>query len=1238
MRNIYINFLSLIIFTFFSLASGQERKSQAISPSAQSLRAGSFIDVNSSNHAQSSYSIEQLIKNVLINGGSDCNSNVSNVVVSPNLMVSSNNRSWGYFNKANTNFPFDEGVVLVTGRANSVGNSFIAGTLSDNLQTSGDVDLATAIGVQNSSLNDATYIEFDFVPVSNQISFNYIFASEEYISGSSFQCTYTDGFALLLKKVGDPNYTNLAVLPNGGGPVNVTNIHPFVSGSCPAVNEQYFGGYNNASIETNFGGRTVPLTATATVIPGETYHFKMVLADNQDGSYDSGVFLQAGSFNIGIEFVDDNGVELPDHIQLCEGQSQMLTVDLQSNGATYQWFFNGVAIAGATSNTYVANQAGVYSVEVITQGSSCAATDSVDVQFVSSPQVNDNSLVICSSGTSGVFDLTSAQPNISTTPNVTFTYYENLADAQAGNANSIATPTAYTSGNATVYVLVKNNLGCSSIAELDLSISTTPDTPTITASSLVICGDETVTLTSSATSGNVWSTGETTNTITVTNGGTYTLTVENGGCVSQAATVTITKTENPNLQITGNAGFCEGGSTVLSATATGTGNTYLWSDGTTTAQNTITVAGTYTVTLTTATGCQFVESITVTENELPQVQNATLEMCSQDNTATFDLTAAQNNISTSNGVTFTYYTNQNDAQAGNTNNIPNPTTYNSTTATIYVRVSNGGCFQVAELQLNHTTTPTAIITASSNVICGGIPVTLTSNYATGNVWSTGETTQTITVTNAGTYTLMISNGSCVSETVSVDIIENADPNLSITGDLSFCAGSSTTLTANTTGTGLSYQWSNGATAQTTVINQPGTYTVTVTTSGGCVYTESVTLTVDGMIDAIIAQPQQINCINPTITLDASASVIESNATIQWVATNGGNIVNGANTLTPTVDAGGTYTLTITSTEGLMCSDEASVTVVKNTTPPTIGLTATNLTVCLGNSVTLTASGAATYTWTGAGTSGSGSTQVVTPTSNTTYTVTGVGANGCAGNTATITITVVPTIESTIQDIQFCAGDSGILDAGAGNNYTYQWSTGETTQTITVTEQGIYNVTISNGACSETYSATVSYTPVPTIQMVEYNDNTITIQLVQNITNAEYSIDGGLTWQTSNIFVNVEANVTYNILVREEGADCYSATEFYAFNVSNLITPNNDGYNDVIDFSGVRNYKGFSVLISDKYGKVVFRGSSSKYIWDGTYVGFSLPTDTYWYHITWEDPISGTMIKKDGWIMLKNRNN
>ncbi|MEY8761271.1 T9SS type B sorting domain-containing protein [Chryseobacterium tongliaoense] len=930
--------------------------------------------------------------------------------------------------------------------------------------------------------------------------------------------------------------------------------------------------------------------------------------------------------SITITAEDDPNVQITGNLAFCQGSSTTLTASANGSGNTYLWS-NNTNVATNTVTT-----PGVYTVTVTTPAG-CQYQKSVTVTEDPVPTVQNASLSECTNGTTATFNLNSAESAISSTQGVNFTYYVNQADAIAGNASTISSPGAYTSGNATIYVRV--TLGnCFKIAELQLNLTQT-STPTITASSTTICYGGSVTLTSSQATGNLWSTSATTSSITVTAPGTYTLTNSSGSCPSTPASITITAEDDPNVQITGNLAFCQGSSTTLTASANGSGNTYLWSNNTNVATNTVTTPGVYTVTVTTPAGCQYQKSVTVTEDPVPTVQNASLSECTNGTTATFNLNSAESAISSTQGVNFTYYVNQADAIAGNASTILSPGTYTSGNATIYVRVTLGNCFKIAELQLNLMQTPTPTITASSTTICYGGSVILTSSQTTGNTWSTTDTTQSITVTTPGTYTLTNSSGSCPSNPASITITAEDDPNVQITGNLAFCQGSSTTLTATSSGSGNTYSWSNNTTGATNTVSTPGVYTVTVTTPAGCQYQESVTVVTDPAIIVNIAQPAQITCTNSQVTLDATSSVYQPGATFLWTTTGGGNIVSGANTLTPVVDNNGTYTLTITSNP-LGCTSQASVTVIKNITPPAISVTAPTLTICIGQSVTLTASGAVSYTWTGL--PGTGNTQTVSPTTTTTYTVTGIGANGCPASTpATITINVLPEIVSSLHDVEICKGDKATLDAGSGPNYTYAWSTGATTQTITTQLAGTYTVTISNGVCSKTFTATVGYLITPEILEIHYKNNTLVIIAKNNGSlPMEYSIDGGVNWQSSNTFNNVFSNTLYMIQVRNKGMTCYTEAMYYTFFMANVITPNNDGKNDYIDFSEISKYGDFTGNIFDRYGKSVFNASSKNPKWDGKHLGYHVPTGTYWYKLSWEDRISKKPVHLSGWILLKNR--
>ncbi|SMO72555.1 gliding motility-associated C-terminal domain-containing protein [Chryseobacterium rhizoplanae] len=630
-------------------------------------------------------------------------------------------------------------------------------------------------------------------------------------------------------------------------------------------------------------------------------------------------------------------------------------------------------------------------------------------------------------------------------------------------------------------------------------------------------------------------------------------------------------------------------------------------------------------------------SLHINISKTPNVQNTSLSNCSVTNTAVFNLKDAETVISSEPGVSFSYYQNLTDANAGNTNTLSNPTAYSSGNITIYVRVSYGFCYSIAELQLIVNTKPEPVINVSSSVICHDIPVVLTSSLPVGNIWSTGEMTQSITVHAAGVYTLVNDNGSCKSDAVAATIVKDEDPNLQIAGNLVFCEGDSTVLTANADGTGNNFLWSNGTTGNTLTVTTPGTYTVTLTTALGCQYQHAVTVKMDSLIVVNIAPPTKtITCNETSITLDATGSVYQPGAAFFWTAGSGGNIVSGENTLTPLVNKGGVYTLSISSSTPMGCVKMGSVTVLEDTVPPPVVITAQQLTICKGYSVTLTASGAQTYIWTGL--SGNGNTQIVSPDVTTTYHVEGVGQNGCSAQ-ADITITVVPAITSLLRDIEICQGQKGVLDAGNGPNYTYHWSTGETTRTISVTQAGTYTVIISNGVCSKSYSSDVAYIHVPEILEVIYENDALKI-FVKNHENLplEFSIDDGVLWQSSDIFYNVNKNTEYTIRIRNMGILCDTSVQYYTFFLPNAFTPNGDGINDVISFAGIAKLKNFSAVIVDRYGRQMFKGTESNFIWDGKYLGGSIPTASYWYTVSWDDRINGKPVTKSGWILLQNRNN
>ncbi|MBB6369361.1 choice-of-anchor L domain-containing protein [Chryseobacterium shigense] len=1191
-ENLFLALFFALVGNFVFAQNTDRAAIPAKKANATSMKAGVFIDVNTPNYPESNFSITQLVKEVLISGGACSTSNVSNVTVSPNLSISDPTRSWGFFNKGTTAFPFAKGIVLSTGFAAKAGNNY-QGTLNDGLNTFGDTDLATALGINNGELRDATYIEFDFVPASTEITFRYLFASKEYAPGFQFACTKSDGFALLLKKVTDPTYTNLAVLPGGAGPVSVTNIHPTIPNGCGAVNAAYFAGINNPVIETNFDGRTIPLTAKATVTPGVTYHFKMVLADFSDRNYDSAVFLEAGSFDIGVKILDPAGVQLPDTVNMCDNAPQTFTASVQAPNVTYQWFLNNNPIPGQTGPSYTATQPGVYSVQVFIQGNTCPGTGTITVVGGTSPTVQNATLTACYAAGNATFNLPSAQPSISTTPGATFAYYFNQADALAGNANTIPSPATYSSpGGQTVYVLVKNGF-CSKVAELQL-VKAPQMTASILPPAVLTCVSSQTTLDASAsvyptgstfnwttTGGNIVS-GGTTLTPVINAPGTYTLTISKTyqpGSVICTAVASVTVTGDSAPPVTGLTAskiqICNGESVTLTASG---GATYNWT-GLPGTGNTQTVSPTttttYTVTAVGANGCvsQNPATITIEVSQPITVQNAVLHKCYAPG-LTYDLTTAQSQItSAGGGVTFTYYINQADALAGNGNFIATPTSYSPPgSQTIYVLVKNGGCHYVVSLQLLRTPETTLTIAAPQQITC-----------------TTPQTTL-----NA-----------------SASVVP---------------AGSTITWTATGGGNIVS-----GANTLTPVVNAGGTYTLTVTNVSqpgnlSCTYTATVTVTQNTTLPtAGVVSSQPRICLGESVTLTASGGV-----TYNWVGLPGnGNTQVVSPTLTTV------YTVYAVAANGCVSATPATVTVVVG--PPIAGISASKTKICAGESVTLTATGGITYNWVGL--PGNGNTQVVSPTVTTTYSVYALGGNGCSSiNPATVIIEVVPAIVSTLQDVYVCAGDTGILDAGAGPNYTYLWSTGATTQTLSTNVPGTYTVTISNGVCSKVFSGSLFNPDLPKFTNIVYDKHVLTLTASNPSGGVlEYSIDGGTTWQTSNTFYNVLDNTNYHLMVRVVDAKCGTSLDYFTFVISNAITPNMDGVNDTIDFSGISGYNNFTASIFDRYGAELFRATKTDAVWRGTLKGLNLATGTYWYKVQWENPASKKLEQRSGWILLKNRN-
>ena len=245
------------------------------------------------------------------------------------------------------------------------------------------------------------------------------------------------------------------------------------------------------------------------------------------------------------------------------------------------------------------------------------------------------------------------------------------------------------------------------------------------------------------------------------------------------------------------------------------------------------------------------------------------------------------------------------------------------------------------------------------------------------------------------------------------------------------------------------------------------------------------------------------------------------------------------------------------------------------------------------------------------------------------------AEGCYG-TGNFEIIVEPSPKINIlENVILCEGlvnpsillNAGILAPATIYDFTYLWSTGETTPTISINKQGEYNVSVKNkSGCttSRKYIVTMSYlAKINNIIVQDLQQTNQVIVELDNPSDYEYKLhyENGTetSFQNSTLFENVPGGFHQLIVANRNG--CGQTTKSFAvLNAPKFFTPNGDSYNDYWNLKGINStiYKNAVIYIFDRYGKLLKQLSPSSLGWDGTYLKQPLPADDYWFTIKLED--------------------
>ncbi len=738
----------------------------------------------------------------------------------------------------------------------------------------------------------------------------------------------------------------------------------------------------------------------------------------------------------------------PDPTEFCEDDGSILLTADGTGGdgnLSYSWTTPG---GNGSGPTYDAIFPGTYTV-ITTDGNGCSAQDETEVLVFPNPDV----VIVDPGPICESIDLYTliAAPSGGTWEGQIISPFGDIYPAQTG-------PGIYS-----VSYTYFNSFGCEGTDNIDIEITSTPfafasnDGPYCEGDVITLYGD---TNGSGANIEYSWSgpnnySSNSQNPVDATVGGMYILQVIIDGCPSNYEVTEVLVTETPEALALNDGPYCPGNSVQLFGSTSNNGNTinYEWSGPNnyfSLEQNPLdaTEGGIYDL-IVTIDGCP--SEPTSTEVVFSTAPDALANNSGPYCEGEVIFLSGETNAS---GTTITY-----DWSGPNNYSSNEQFPIDATEPGIYnLTVEVDGCNSDSvstEVVINSLPQP---VISGSNTFCVSGSSTLDAGIYDSYLWSDNSTGQTLEVFVEGTYIVTVTdiNGCTGEDQIFVEQTESLNP--VIIGDLEICEGENSILDA---GIGYAtYLWSNNETTQTIDVSDAQNYSVTVSDNGGCTGETTATL--------IINNNPTVNISGIDTFCDGGSSILDGGIFSEYLWSD-----NSTNQTLEVFDSG-TYSLQVTDANGCTALDDIIITENPNPIPVINGPSS----FCSGNTATLDGSpGYETYLWTNNET-----TQSITVSAGGTFGLIVTDSNGCTGETQIDVAENESLTPEIIGDLEFCSGIISILDAGAGYE-TYEWSNGETTQTIEVTSSGNYGVVVTDLAgCSgsDNVSTTEYNNPSPVI--------------------------------------------------------------------------------------------------------------------------------------------------------------